>query len=144
MADPAQRFLLDCSILCNDSTNENGVEIGDPTETALINLGSRYGVEAAEVRESYPREDEIPFDSDRKMMSTLHRIDGENRMIVKGAVDRLLDLTDQIWTENGIREITKEDKEKIQSQNQEFSREGLRVLAYLPGDSGRTSADRRG
>ena len=56
MADPAQRFLLDCSILCNDSTNENGVEIGDPTETALINLGSRYGVEAAEVRESYPRE----------------------------------------------------------------------------------------
>ena len=130
MVDPAQRFLLDCSILCNDSTNENGVEIGDPTETALINLGSRYGVEAAEVRESYPREDEIPFDSDRKMMSTLHRIDGENRMIVKGAVDRLLDLTDQIWTENGIREITKEDKEKIQSQNQEFSMEGLRVLAF--------------
>ena len=130
MADPAQRFLLDCSILCNDSTNENGVEIGDPTETALINLGSRYGVEAAEVRESYPREDEIPFDSDRKMMSTLHRIDGENRMIVKGAVDRLLDLTDRIWTENGIREITKEDKEKIQSQNQEFSMEGLRVLAF--------------
>ena len=130
MVDPAQRFLLDCSILCNDSTNENGVEIGDPTETALINLGSRYGVEAAEVRESYPREDEIPFDSDRKMMSTLHRIDGENRMIVKGAVDRLLDLTDRIWTENGIREITKEDKEKIQSQNQEFSMEGLRVLAF--------------
>ena len=130
MVDPAQRFLLDCSILCNDSSNENGVEIGDPTETALINLGSRYGVEAAEVRESYPREDEIPFDSDRKMMSTLHRIDGENRMIVKGAVDRLLDLTDQIWTENGIREITKEDKEKIQSQNQEFSMEGLRVLAF--------------
>ena len=130
MADSAQRFLLDCSILCNDSTNENGVEIGDPTETALINLGSRYGVEAAEVRESYPREDEIPFDSDRKMMSTLHRIDGENRMIVKGAVDRLLDLTDRIWTENGIREITKEDKEKIQSQNQEFSMEGLRVLAF--------------
>ena len=120
MVDPAQRFLLDCSILCNDSTNENGVEIGDPTETALINLGSRYGVEAAEVRESYPREDEIPFDSDRKMMSTLHRIDGENRMIVKGAVDRLLDLTDQIWTENGIREITKEDKEKIQSQGSTF------------------------
>lgn len=77
MADPAQRFLLDCSILCNDSTMKMEWKIGDPTETALINLGSRYGVEAAEVRESYPREDEIPFDSDRKMMSTLHRIDGE-------------------------------------------------------------------
>ena len=128
--DPAQRYLLDCSILCNDSTNENGVEIGDPTETALINLGSRYGVEAAEVRGNYPREGEIPFDSDRKMMSTLHKIDGENRMIVKGAVDRLLHRTDRIWTEKGIRKITEEDKEKIRKQNQEFSEEGLRVLAF--------------
>ena len=67
--DPAQRYLLDCSILCNDSTNENGVEIGDPTETALINLGSRCGIHAAEVRSAYPRNGELPFDSERKMMS---------------------------------------------------------------------------
>ena len=91
MADLAQRRLLDYSILCNDSTNENGVEIGDPTETALINLGSRYGVEAVSVRGLAPRIGELPFDSERKMMSTLHQIDGENRMIVKGAVDRLLE-----------------------------------------------------
>ena len=129
-ADPAQRCLLDYSILCNDSTNENGVEIGDPTETALINLGSRYGIEAAGVRKLYPREGELPFDSDRKMMSTLHRIDDENRMIVKGAVDRLLELTDRIWTKDGVREITEADKEKIRRQNQEFSMEGLRVLAF--------------
>lgn len=128
--DPAQRCLLDYSILCNDSTNENGVEIGDPTETALLNLGSRYGIEAAGVRNLYPREGEIPFDSDRKMMSTLHRIDGENRMIVKGAVDRLLELTEKIWTKDGVREITEADKEKIKRQNQEFSMEGLRVLAF--------------
>ena len=130
VADPAQRCLLDYSILCNDSTNENGVEIGDPTETALINLGSRYGIEAAGVRKLYQREGELPFDSDRKMMSTLHRIDGENRMIVKGAVDRLLELTDRIWTKDGVREITEADKEKIRRQNQEFSMEGLRVLAF--------------
>lgn len=130
VADPTQRCLLDYSILCNDSTNENGVEIGDPTETALINLGSRYGIEAAGVRKLYQREGELPFDSDRKMMSTLHRIDGENRMIVKGAVDRLLELTDRIWTKDGVREITEADKEKIQRQNQEFSMEGLRVLAF--------------
>ena len=129
-ADPAQRCLLDYSILCNDSTNENGVEIGDPTETALINLGSRCGIEAADVRNLYPREGELPFDSDRKMMSTLHRIDGENRMIVKGAVDRLLELTERIWTKDGVREITEADKEKIQMQNQDFSMEGLRVLAF--------------
>lgn len=128
--DPAQRSLLECSILCNDSTNENGVEIGDPTETALINLGSRYGMEAAAVRAEYPRTDELPFDSDRKMMSTLHTMDGENRMIVKGAVDRLLELTDCIQTTKGTREITDEDKKIIRQQNRDFSMEGLRVLAF--------------
>ena len=128
--DLAQRYLMDYSILCNDSTNENGIEIGDPTETALINLGSRYGIEASKVRECYPRVDELPFDSDRKMMSTLHLIDGEYRMIVKGAVDRLLDLTDRIRTSEGIRKITEEDKEIIRQQNQEFSMDGLRVLAF--------------
>ena len=128
--DPEQRCLMDYSILCNDSTNENGVEIGDPTETALINLGSRYGIEAAAVRSDYPRTDELPFDSDRKMMSTLHSIDGENRMIVKGAVDRLLELSEHIQTAEGIREITDEDKRIIRQQNRDFSMEGLRVLAF--------------
>ena len=130
ISDQAQKCLLNYSILCNDSTNENGVEIGDPTETALINLGSRYGIEAASVRKLYPRNGELPFDSDRKMMSTLHLIDGKNQMIVKGAVDKLLERTEQIWTKEGIRKITEEDKEKIQRQNQEFSMEGLRVLAF--------------
>lgn len=128
--DAAQKCLMDYSILCNDSTNENGVEIGDPTETALINLGSRYGIEAAAVRAVYPRVDELPFDSDRKMMSTLHSIDGENRMIVKGAVDRLLELSEHIQTTEGIREITDEDKRMIRQQNRDFSMEGLRVLAF--------------
>lgn len=128
--DAAQKCLMDYSILCNDSTNENGVEIGDPTETALINLGSRYGIEAAAVRSVYPRVDELPFDSDRKMMSTLHSIDGENRMIVKGAVDRLLELSEHIQTTEGIREITDEDKRMIRQQNRDFSMEGLRVLAF--------------
>ena len=130
ITDLAQRRLLDDSILCNDSTNENEVEIGAPTETALINLGSRYGVEAASVRTLYPRKGELPFDSERKMMSTLHQIDGENRMIVKGAVDRLLERTERIWTKAGVRELTEEEKEKIRQQNQEFSMEGLRVLAF--------------
>lgn len=128
--DAAQKCLMDYSILCNDSTNENGVEIGDPTETALINLVSRYGIEVAAVRSVYPRVDELPFDSDRKMMSTLHSIDGENRMIVKGAVDRLLELSEHIQTTEGIREITDEDKRIIRQQNRDFSMEGLRVLAF--------------
>ena len=134
VSDPAQSCLLYDSILCNDSTNENGMEIGDPTETALINLGKRYGVEAAEVRRLSPRKGEIPFDSDRKMMSTLHRIDGENRMIVKGAIDCLMARTEWIWTSAGVRELTEKDKEIIWQQNQDFSMEGLRVLAFAYRD----------
>ena len=134
VSDPAQSCLLYDSILCNDSTNENGMEIGDPTETALINLGKRYGVEAAEVRRLSPRKGEIPFDSDRKMMSTLHRVDGENRMIVKGAIDCLMARTEWIWTSAGVRELTEKDKEIIWKQNQDFSMEGLRVLAFAYRD----------
>ena len=134
VSDPAQSCLLYDSILCNDSTNENGMEIGDPTETALINLGKRYGVVAAEVRRLSPRKGEIPFDSDRKMMSTLHRIDGENRMIVKGAIDCLMARTEWIWTSAGVRELTEKDKEIIRQQNQDFSMEGLRVLAFAYRD----------
>jgi len=134
VSDPAQSCLLYDSILCNDSTNENGVGIGDPTETALINLGKRYGVEAAEVRRLYPRKGEIPFDSDRKMMSTLHRVDGENRMIVKGAIDCLMARTEWIWTSSGVRELTEKDREIIRQQNQDFSMEGLRVLAFAYRD----------
>ena len=134
VSDPAQSCLLYDSILCNDSTNENGMEIGDPTETALINLGKRYGVEAAEVRRLYPRKGEIPFDSDRKMMSTLHQIDGKNRMIVKGAIDCLMARAESIWTSAGVRELTEKDKEIIRQQNQDFSMEGLRVLAFAYRD----------
>ena len=128
--DGAQNRLLTYSILCNDSTNEDGVEIGDPTETALINLGSRIGVAASAVRGQYPRLGEIPFDSDRKLMSTLHELEGETRMLVKGAVDVLLGRMDRIQTPEGVREMTDADRECIAAQNQAFSGEGLRVLAF--------------
>ena len=87
LQNPSQSRLLISSILCNDSTNIDGVEIGDPTETALINLGSNLGLDPEEVRVKYPRESENPFDSDRKMMATKHSLNGVPTMIVKGAVD---------------------------------------------------------
>ena len=130
MADPAQRFLLDCSILCNDSTNENGVEIGDPTETALINLGSRYGVEAAEVRESYPREDEIPFDSDRKLMTTVNSIDGQNIMFTKGAPDVIFSRCKYAIKCDEILEMSDEILDEYKKVNENFSNRALRVLAF--------------
>ena len=125
-----QKRLLLYSMLCNDSTNTGGREIGDPTETALINLGSRLGEEALEVREAYPRSFELPFDSDRKLMSTEHVIDGVPVMIVKGAVDVLLGRTVHIRTGKTIRKMGDDDKRKIEQQNTEFSEAGLRVLAF--------------
>mgnify|MGYP001105305774 FL=1 len=130
LADGNQEHLLTSSILCNDSTNADGQEIGDPTETALINLGSKLGREAADVRAQYPRQLEIPFDSDRKLMSTVHTLQGAQTMIVKGAVDVLLTRMTSIRIGDTVRELTKEDKEKIEAQNLEFSRGGLRVLAF--------------
>lgn len=125
-----QKFLLESSILCNDSTNTGGQEIGDPTETALINLGSRFGFDALKVRGRYERKSEIPFDSDRKLMSTAHSFDGAYVMIVKGAVDVLMNRVDKIRTKDGTRQFTEEDRANIEQQNLEFSRGGLRVLAF--------------
>ena len=125
-----QRQLLDYSSLCNDSTNVDGMEIGDPTETALINIGTRLGVGTMDVREAYPRKTEIPFDSDRKLMSTVNEMDGERVMITKGAVDVLLNRMAYIQKGDGVCPITDADKAAIEAQNQEFSRGGLRVLAF--------------
>ena len=128
--DPSQSRLLIGSMLCNDSKITDGVEIGDPTETALINLGSRLGLAPEAVREKYPRESENPFDSDRKLMSTKHTMEGVPTMIVKGAVDVLLDRMDQIQIGSEVRPMTARDRANIEAQNQAFSRQGLRVLAF--------------
>ena len=130
LKDPAQRELLMFSMLCNDSTNHDGQEIGDPTETALINLGSLLGEDYAQVREEYPRLSEVPFDSDRKLMSTEHFIDGRYVMVVKGAVDVLLDRMSHIQDGDILRKITEEDRVRIEVQNKHFSENGLRVLAF--------------
>lgn len=125
-----QKELLRYSILCNDSTNVDGVEIGDPTETALINLGTKLGAEAGYVRGKFPRTSEIPFDSDRKLMSTAHVLENGPVMVTKGAVDVLLNRVTKIQKGTEVCQITQEDKEAIENQNQEFSRRGLRVLAF--------------
>ena len=128
--DPSQNRLLISSILCNDSSNTDGVEIGDPTETALLNLGTKLGLNPDDVKAKYPRESENPFDSDRKLMATKHTMEGIPTMLVKGAVDVLLDRMTSIQIGNEVRPITAEDRRKIEDQNQAFSRSGLRVLAF--------------
>lgn len=129
-ANPVHKDLLRLSILCNDSTNTDGQEIGDPTETALINLGDKLGVPALRVRNTYPRLSELPFDSDRKMMSTFHLLKDGYTMITKGAVDVLIKRSKYIRKNNQVLPLTQEDIDNINNMNLEFSRNGLRVLAF--------------
>ena len=126
---PLHKDLMRLSILCNDSSNVDGQEIGDPTETALINLSAHLGVPASRVRAVYPRLSEIPFDSDRKMMSTLHLLKDGYTMITKGAVDVLIERIKYVRKNNQIVPITAQDREDILAMNMEFSQNGLRVLA---------------
>ncbi len=130
ISQPSQMQLLRDSMLCNDSAIAEGKEIGDPTETALINLGLKLDCSYETVRGQYPRFSEIPFDSDRKLMSTCHVIDGTSLMVTKGAVDVLLKRISHIQENGQRREFTEADREKIEAQNMEFSKDGLRVLAF--------------
>lgn len=122
--------LMRASILCNDSTSVDGKEIGDPTEVALVNLAHKYSLVEGKVRNTYKRLKEIPFDSDRKLMSTLHKIDNKYILYTKGALDVLLERTTCIKTSNEVRKINEEDKKKILDNNRYLSENGLRVLAF--------------
>lgn len=130
LKEEAQYKLLTYSILCNDSTNVDGVEIGDPTETALVNIGAKQGIDALTLRSSHPRIGEIPFDSDRKLMSTYHILGEEPIMITKGAVDVLMERVHYIQTAEGVRPFTEKDRTVIEEMNNTFSKNGLRVLAF--------------
>lgn len=122
------RLVLD-GALCSDAVRMEGKEIGDPTEIALIDFSKKHNMPSEELRREYPRLGEIPFDSDRKLMSTVHKIDGGYRMITKGAVDVLLERAVEIAGADGKRAIADEDRELLRTANKSFSEEGLRVLA---------------
>lgn len=136
----ANKLLYFASVLCNDAKiEENNEGIGDPTEIALLQMEPQMQITISEIQAKYPRIDELPFDSERKMMSTLHIFsktehtsDSKEKqiLIVKGAVDVLLRRTDAVWAESGIIPFTPEEQSRIQTQNQKFSDQGLRVLAF--------------
>lgn len=136
LSSPLHRQFLYNAILNNDASISGGKEIGDPTETCLLYMArkagpAKDGIKEEEIRSMMPRMDEIPFDSDRKFMSSKYRVNGISTVFIKGAVDVLLDRIDYIAEGEGIRSIEKADKEKILRQNQIFSENGLRVLAFV-------------
>ncbi len=124
------RYLLYNAILTNDSTIVDGKGIGDPTEFSLVKMARDIDLQDEAIRDIMPRLEEIPFDSDRKLMTTKYRLHGVPTILTKGALDILLDRTSRIRTSEGIRPLTEEDKKEILDTNLHFSENGLRVLAF--------------
>ena len=126
----AHRFLINNALLCNDSVTVEGKEIGDPTEVALVNLGEELHLDELVIREKYQRISEIPFDSDRKLMSTVNMVNSKLVLFTKGALDVLINKVNYVADSQGIRKLSDEEKKEIISVNKKLSEQGLRVLAF--------------
>ena len=132
MSDPAQELLMKIGLLASDATVDaaSGASVGDPTEIALVNWGGMHQTDANSVRSQFPRLGELAFDSDRKLMSTLHRVNGKPMLLTKGAMDVLLARSNRLLTAKGVVPLTDEMRTAITRANEEFSENGLRVLAF--------------
>ena len=140
LGNQLHRYLLYDAVLNNDSSLKDDKSIGDPTESALlemyrkvpgIDLGNnQLGLSESDLRGLLTRQQEVPFDSDRKLMSTKHLIHTVPTIFVKGAIDVLLDRCDNIRIGDEVRPLTDEDRKKILAQNEHFSENGLRVLTF--------------
>lgn len=129
----AYKDLMYAASLCNDASLSPASPeeiIGDPTEGALILLAQDFGYSVSSLRKEYPRLGEYPFDSIRKRMSTIHEINNEYVAYIKGALDELLPLCDSIATSNGVKKLTKTDKENILALSHKMSDQALRVLGF--------------
>lgn len=124
------RYLLYNAMLTNDASIVEGKGIGDPTEYSLLEMVRSIDLDEQLFREWMPRLEEIPFDSDRKLMTTKYELHGVPTIMTKGALDVMLDRTTRIRTSEGIRPIREEDKKAILDCNMQFSENGLRVLAF--------------
>lgn len=135
LGEISHRYFLYNAMLNNDSSIREGKGIGDPTEYCLLSMAREACFDAKGVDEEYfrgamERLEEIPFDSDRKLMSSTYRVHGVKTVFTKGALDVLLDRTVSILTVEGERRINADDVERIKEQNRKFSESGLRVLAF--------------
>ncbi len=121
--------------LCNDSEiTEEGKELGDPTEVALLHYATKRGIDYKEIREKYDRLSEIPFDSDRKLMSTVNSISGNSIMFTKGAPDVVFSRSTTVLDDGELVPMTDQILESYRKKNEGFSDKALRVLAFAIKD----------
>lgn len=130
IGEASRERLLEISVLCNDSYILNNKAMGDPTETSLVESYIKNGLDYDKIIKDNKRLSEIPFDSDRKLMSTVYKLDNEYTILTKGAIDVILDRVDNIIKDGKVCPITNDDIENIKSINQKMSENGLRVLAF--------------
>ncbi|WMC93545.1 cation-translocating P-type ATPase [Kineothrix sp. MB12-C1] len=135
--------VLECIVLCNDAIYDSTTEtiVGDPTEGAMVVLAHKAGMVKTQWDDKYPRLQEIPFDSDRKLMSTFHTIDGKTIMYIKGAPDELLRRCVSIELNGTVQSLSEEKRKEILATNQQFAESALRVIgaAYREMDKVDTS-----
>lgn len=135
LCQKTHRYFLYNAMLNNDSSLKDGQGIGDPTEYCLLTMAreacfDEKGIDEEFFRDCMKRLEELPFDSDRKLMSSKYLVHGVPTVFTKGAPDVLLDRSVSYLTKDGVQELTEEHREQILAQNQAFSENGLRVLAF--------------
>ena len=131
--DDHLHLLLNSMILCNDTKisyeNNKYTTTGDPTETALVDLGIKYNIIKTDLEKTYNRVNEIPFDSERKLMTTIHEINSKYIVYTKGGLDELLSKCTHIYINNQEIPLKSEHIAEIQKVNSELASQALRVLA---------------
>ena len=122
-------LLIHGMILCNDATSKDGIQTGDPTEIALIEVGNKINILKDELNKKFKRVNEIPFDSDRKLMTTVNSYENKYNVFTKGAIDSILKISNKILVNGEIKEFTSKDKKKTLEASNSMSDDALRVLA---------------
>ncbi|ATZ18771.1 cation-transporting ATPase [Williamsoniiplasma somnilux] len=130
LLDEQKDLFLKSLVLPNDSVTEDSERLGDPTELALVDFAELMNIDEQKARIDWNRIDEIPFDSERKLMTTVNNISGTNTVFTKGAIDQLLNICDRIMLNNKIVKLTKDHKNQLLEEAKKLSNDALRVLAF--------------
>lgn len=129
-------LMAEIAVLCNDAIydKENASIIGDPTEAAMLVFGAKLAKDKDALNKAYKRVQEIPFDSERKLMSTFHLKDGKVLMCTKGAPDSILNRSSYIYQDGEVVPLTETMKQNLIRQNEQFAANALRVLGFAYKD----------
>lgn len=133
--DNESKLLVDCMVLCNDATYSEKSQTGDPTEIALLESPFKLNILKEKLEKEFKRIDEIPFDSDRKLMTTVNLVDDKKaRVFTKGALDSILSICNKISINGKLVDFSKEYKAKVLENSNIMSDKALRVLAFAYKD----------